>query len=104
MAAYLVLGFEVTDLNTFMGYVEKIPKFIEKHSGKYIVEGTMSETIEGDWRPDRLVILEFPDTDKARAFVDDPEVQPIFALRHSSTKGDLILAEGGSWRDAPQRD
>jgi uncharacterized protein (DUF1330 family) len=43
-----------------MKYVAEIPAFIAKHAGKYVVRGTEPTTIEGDWKPDRMVILEFP--------------------------------------------
>ena len=83
-----------------MTYVADIPRYIEKHRGKYLVEGVKPEVIEGDWQPETLVMLEFPSKAHASAFLDDPEVQPLFEIRHTSTISKLILAEGGSWRDA----
>lgn len=96
MKAYLVLDLSITDLKGFMEYVHRIPDFIHKHGGKYIVQGVEPELIEGDWIPDRLVILEFPTLDHAKAFLADPDVQPLFALRHKTTKSNLILAAGCS--------
>lgn len=94
MTAYLVLDFKVTDLRGFMPYVESIPAFIEKHGGRYIVRGVEPTVMEGDWKPDRLVILEFPSAGHARAFLADPQAQDLFALRHRTTVSKLILAEG----------
>lgn len=34
-----------------------------------------------------------------KSFLEDPEIQPVFAIRHKSTIRKLILVEGGSWRD-----
>ncbi len=50
--------------------------------------------IEGNWSPQRLVILEFPSQDNARAFLDDPEAQGLFAVRHGTTDSKLILVDG----------
>ena len=94
MKGYLVLDLKISDLNGFMEYVDKIPHFIKKHGGRYLVQGVVPESIEGNWLPERLVILEFPSTNKAKEFLADPEAQPLFSLRHKTTDSQLILAEG----------
>ncbi len=102
MKTYLILDFEITNMDMFMEYVERIPAFIQKHGGKYIVEGVRPEAIEGDWKPSTLVVLEFPSRENAQEFLGDPAIEPVFAIRQNSTTSKLILVEGGSWRDAPQ--
>lgn len=94
MKGYLVLDLKIADLNGFMEYVQKIPEFIEKYGGRYIVQGVVPEVMEGTWSPERLVILEFPSTNKAREFLADPEAQSLFSIRHNTTESQLILAEG----------
>jgi uncharacterized protein (DUF1330 family) len=59
MRAYLVLDLSVNDFGDFKKYVAEIPAFIARHSGKYIVQGVRPTPIEGDWKPDRMVIIEF---------------------------------------------
>ncbi|NRB40861.1 MAG: DUF1330 domain-containing protein [Pseudomonadales bacterium] len=100
MKAYLILDLTITDLKNFMVYVQEIPAHIERHNGKYIVEGVKPDKIEGDWQPESIVIIEFPSAENARSFLDDPEIQPLFEIRHKSTYSKLLLVEGGSWRDA----
>jgi len=69
--------------------------FIEKHGGRYIVQGVVPEKMEGSWSPERLVILEFPSTSNAKNFLADPEAQELFELlRHQTTNSQLVLAEG----------
>jgi uncharacterized protein (DUF1330 family) len=68
MKAYLVLDFSVNDLGGFRKYIAEIPAFIARHSGKYIVRGVQPTTIEGDWKPERLVIIEFPEREKQKHF------------------------------------
>lgn len=94
MTAYLVLDFSVRDLRGFMPYVEAIPAFIARHGGRYIVRGEKPTVMEGDWRPARMVILEFPARANAEAFLADPEAQDLFALRHRTTDSKLVLVEG----------
>ena len=94
MTAYLVLDFSIKDLAGFMPYVEAIPAFIAKHGGRYIVRGVEPTVMEGDWSPERMVILEFPSRENAKAFLDDPDAQALFAVRHRTTESRLVLVDG----------
>ena len=94
MKAYLVLDLSVNDFSGFRKYIAEIPAFIAKHSGKYIVQGVVPTPIEGGWRPERMVIIEFPERGKAEAFLGDPEIQDLFKLRHDTTTSKLVLVDG----------
>ena len=94
MKAYLVLDLSVNDFGGFRKYIAEIPAFIEKHSGRYLVQGVVPTPIEGDWRPERMVIIEFPEREKAEAFLNDPEIQDLFKVRHTTTTSRLVLADG----------
>ena len=94
MKAYLVLDLTVNDFDGFREYIAEIPAFIEKHSGKYIIRGVEPTTIEGDWKPDRLVVIEFPCREKVEAFLGDPDIQDLFEVRHKTTTSKLVLADG----------
>lgn len=94
MKGYLILDLAVTRYAEFREYIDKIPAFVEKHGGRYLVQGVVPEVLEGDWRPERIVVLEFPSPVAAKAFLNDPEAQPLFAIRHETTVSKLILAEG----------
>jgi uncharacterized protein (DUF1330 family) len=96
MKAYLVLDFSVTNVRGFMPYIDAIPAFIDKHGGRYIVRGAEPMVMEGDWAPERMVILEFPSTENARAFLNDPDAQPLFRVRHTTTDSKLVLVEGST--------
>lgn len=94
MKAYLVLDLTVNDFAGFRKYIAEIPAHIARHGGRYIVQGVQPVTIEGDWQPERMVILEFPSREKAEAFLGDPEIQDLFRIRHTTTTSKLVLAEG----------
>lgn len=94
MTAYLVLDFSVHDLPGFRPYVSAIPAFIEKHGGRYVVRGVEPTVMEGDWAPELMVILEFPSRQNAQAFLDDPDAQALFDVRHRTTNSKLVLVDG----------
>lgn len=94
MKAYLVLDVSVNDYGGFKRYIAEIPALIAKHSGKYIVKGIPPTIIEGDWQPERMVIIEFPERKKAEAFLSDPEARQLFKVRHDTTRSNLVLVDG----------
>ena len=96
MKAYLVVALEITNMGRFSEYIERIPKQIEKHRGRYLVKGVEPEVVEGEWLPERLVILEFDSSENARQFLADPESKALFKIRHASTQSNILLAEGCS--------
>ncbi len=94
MNAYLILDIEIHDLNVFQTYAAEVPAYVKKHSGRYVVLGAEAEAIEGNWKPQRLVVIEFPSKENAQEFLEDPDAQTVFGIRHQSTTSKLILVEG----------
>ncbi len=94
MKAYLVLDLSINNFAGFGKYIAEIPAFIARHSGKYIVQGAEPTAIEGDWKPERLVILEFPERANAEAFLGDPDIRELFKVRHATTTSKLVLVDG----------
>jgi len=94
MKAYLVLDFSIHDLEGFRPYVETVPSYIARHGGKYVVRGTEPRTIEGDWQPERMVIIEFPSRQNAEHFLEDPEFKELAKIRHRTTTSKLVLVDG----------
>ncbi len=93
MSAYLVVDIKVHDETQYQEYIQRVPEFVAKHGGTYLVRGAQLEVKEGDWHPERLVVLQFPDKEAAQAFLDDPGYQPVAAIRHSAATTNLVLAD-----------
>ena len=96
MAAYVVVEITVDDTVKYEEYRRIAPPSIAVYGGRYIVRGGASQPLEGDWRPPRLVILEFPDAARARAWWDSPEYAPAKALRQACARTEMLLIEGVS--------
>ena len=94
MKAYLVLDLAINDFAGFSKYIAAIPAHIAKHDGQYIVQGVEPTSIEGDWKPQRMVIIEFPERSNAEAFLSDPTIQDLFRVRHETTTSRLVLVDG----------
>lgn len=94
MNAYLVLDITIHDFEAFKEYIRDIPEFIKKHLGRYIVQGEEPTIMEGDWKPERMVVIEFPSRKNAQSFLQDPDAQPLFDIRHKTTTSKLVLVDG----------
>jgi uncharacterized protein (DUF1330 family) len=94
--AYLVLDLAINDFGGFKRYIAEIPAHISRHGGKYIVQGAAPTPVEGAWTPERMVIIEFPSRDNAKAFLGDPDIQDLFKIRHTTTTSRLVLVDGCS--------
>jgi len=93
MATYLIADITVHDPERYQDYVRQVPAFIEKHRGSYRVRGGEVQVREGDWQPQRLIVLEFPDREHANAFLADPDYQAVAAIRHAAASTNLVLVE-----------
>jgi uncharacterized protein (DUF1330 family) len=58
------------------------------------VRGGASETVEGDWEPGRIVIIEFPSKEKAKAWWSSEGYAPAKAIRQSTSHAKMLLVEG----------
>jgi uncharacterized protein (DUF1330 family) len=94
MAAYVVVQIDIHDEAMYARYREMAPPSIAKYGGKYIVRGGKSEILEGDWQPSRLVILEFPDIERAKAWWASPEYSEARAVRQGCADAEMLVIEG----------
>lgn len=94
MPAYIVIEIDVHDRAAFERYKSMAPPSIAAYGGRYLVRGGACETLEGDWNPPRITILEFPDMARARAWWESPEYAEGKALRLSCAKSKVLLLDG----------
>lgn len=94
MPAYLVADVQVTDPVRYEDYKKLAATAIAKFGGRYLVRGGTHTTVEGEWKPNRLVIMEFADVATARRFYDSPEYREARAARANAAKGQFVIVEG----------
>ena len=93
--AYLVVEHIVTDAAKFEEYRVKVGPMIAKHGGRYLTKGNGHRFPEGGhWKPERVVVIEFPDMDALNAWYNSAEYQPLIKLRQQCAIDMLITLEG----------
>ena len=94
MAGYMIADVNVTDPEGFEEYRKLVSATIEAYGGRYVVRGGATETIEGDWNPSRLVIIEFDSVEQAKAWYHSDEYAGPRDMRHKAATTNAIFAEG----------
>jgi uncharacterized protein (DUF1330 family) len=97
MPAYLIAEHIVTDAAKFEEYRVKVGPMMAKYGGRYLTKGGSHKMPEGGhWKPERVVIIEFPDMDSINAWYSSFEYQPLITLRKKATSDldMLFMLEG----------
>jgi len=95
MPAYMIAEVqEILDLAMFRQYNSIVPGTIEKHGGRFLVRGGASETIEGRWTPDRLVVVEFDTMAALRRWYKSADYQQAQPMRERSARSNVVFVEG----------
>lgn len=94
MAAYVIVEIDVTDPVGYEEYKNLAGASLEKYGGKYIVRGGATEVLEGDWKPKRIVVLEFESMQRAKEWLNSEEYREPRKIRHRTAKTTMILVDG----------
>jgi uncharacterized protein (DUF1330 family) len=94
MAAYVVVEVEVQDADRYETYKRMVPPSLAPYGGRFIVRGGEVETLEGEWSPERLVIVEFPTAEQAKAWWGSEEYAGAKALRQATARSRMIVVAG----------
>jgi uncharacterized protein (DUF1330 family) len=94
MPAYYIGEHMVSDFALFDDFLAKVVPMIERFGGRYLTKAGSHEILEGDWKPNRVVIIEFPDIASIESWYRAPEYQPFIALRRSATTDVIFILEG----------
>jgi len=95
MAAFIVSIVRVIDPEGFKPYSAKIAGLAETFGGEYVARGPVIETLEGTSAPgERVVVVRFPDSASARAYIDSPTYREGKALRQGAGEVSMRLIEG----------
>lgn len=95
MSAYLIVDTKIQDAAAYDRYKAHVMPIVERFGGRYLARGGALQVLEGDlWTPTRLVIIEFPDRAAAQGFADDPDYQPVKAIRHGAADCTVVILDG----------
>jgi uncharacterized protein (DUF1330 family) len=94
MPAYIIVDVKINNHEEYEKYKQLTPASVAAYQGSFIVRGGPVETLEGDWVPGRIVVLKFPDADRARQWWNSTEYGPAKAIRQRTAVTRMILVDG----------
>lgn len=74
-------------------YMRRIDATLQPFQGQFRVHGAEPQVLEGTF-PGHVVVIEFPDMQRARAWYRCEAYSRILPLRTANSLGDAILVEG----------
>jgi uncharacterized protein (DUF1330 family) len=94
MSAYVIVEVSIHDPKEYEAYKKLTPATIAAYDGKFVVRGGQAETLEGDWQPERIVILEFPTVERAKEWWSSETYSTAKVIRQRSAKTKMIVVQG----------
>lgn len=94
MTAFVIVDIEVTDPEGYDEYKKLAAPTVAAYGGLYIARGGKTETLEGGWHPNRLVILQFENMERAKAWWNSAEYELVKGIRYRTANSRMIVVEG----------
>ena len=93
-SAYIIANVQVTDPAQYEEYKKWSTQAMREHNAEVCVRGGAVQVLEGDWSPQRLVILKFPSVQAAQAFYDSETYGKARAARANAAVMRMVVVEG----------
>jgi uncharacterized protein (DUF1330 family) len=85
--AYFIIELDVADGPSLAEYEREVTEHVVAAGGRFLVRGNDYRTLEGDWRPGRIVVVEFPDIDAVERYYHSAPNQALKRKRLAGTGG-----------------
>jgi len=94
MGAYIIARVDIQNKEAYGEYVKHSPRILKKYGGRFIVRGGESKTLEGKEEDLRLVVMEFPSLEDAKAFYYSDEYTEARQIREGAGEAQFIAVDG----------
>ena len=94
MPAYVIVEVAIHDQNEYEEYKKLTPASIAAYGGRFVIRGAKTESLEGNWNPERIVVLEFPSLERAKEWYSSKEYAPAKKIRHATATSKMLVVEG----------
>ena len=94
MSAFVIVDVTINDPSLYEEYKKLTPATIAAYDGRFVVRGGATETLEGDWNPGRVVVLEFPSVERAKEWWSSEVYTEAKEIRQRSAETKMLVVEG----------
>lgn len=74
-------------------YIAKVKPVVESYGGEYLVRSEKVEVFAGDWKPDRIIVIRFPDRNTLECCFGSEEYRAIASLRTESVRTQAVIID-----------
>ncbi len=93
-SGFIIASVTVTNAEQYEEYKKWSTAAMQAHGAEVCVRGGRVQVLEGDWHPERTVILKFPSFEAALAFHDSPQYARARQARAGAAIMRLVVVEG----------
>ena len=95
MPGYIIATLDcVNDPEAFADYQKSASTTFAKYGAKFLINSRNVESLDGDWQPSGVVVVEFESYEQAKKFYDSPEYQAVIKQRFDSAESAAIIVDG----------
>lgn len=94
MSAYILANVKVNNPEQYEDYRRLSTLAMKEHGAEVLVRGGKVKVLEGDWTPERVVLLKFPTPEAAQAFYDSAEYGAARRAREGIAVMRMVMIEG----------
>ena len=94
MSAFVIVEVTITNPEPYAAYRDLAGASVARHGGRFIVRGGEVTTLEGDWNPQRIVVVEFASVDAAKAWYFSDDYQDALRVRQANSVGKALIVDG----------
>jgi len=98
MPAYIAFLIDIHDQAAFSGYARAAAPTYAAYGGRIALRGPIAGILEGTLevkQDTRLVVLQFPSLEQARAWWESPEYRPLVELRQPPVSASRVFLVDG---------
>ena len=93
MAAYLIVDINLTDRSKFKEYATAVQSTVEAYGGSYLCKWGATESLEGEWDANKIVLVKFNTAEKAKEWWNSEEYRPLKVLRRGASTTRVLLVD-----------
>jgi uncharacterized protein (DUF1330 family) len=89
----MIIDSKVKDREKYRQYIDQVSPIVTKYGGRYHVRGEKIKSF-GTWKPERIIVIEFPTENHIQRWLTSPEYEGIAPLREEGAETQAILVDG----------
>ena len=94
-AVYMIGDVDIKNIEEYKKYMEKVKPMIESYGGEYLIRGGDIDALETNlWEPTRMVLVKFPNKEKAMEWYNSDEYKPYKNIRLDNASSNILMVEG----------